>query len=151
MTPPFRDDCPPEYSLFRRRFLGAGIATVGFAAAPLSLAALANTVPAMPAAKFLEVSSQLINHQLNAELGGRLGAAMAAADPAFEQKIDSILTIAKTNNAKIVEDFYPEIPPGKRQDAALAIVSAWYSGVLSEGARIGGLCLRAGAHVSTNK
>jgi hypothetical protein len=81
----------------------------------------------------MEVSSLLINHRLNAGVGARLGAAMAAADPGFEQKIDAILTIAKTNNAKVVEDFYPNIPPGKLQDAALAIISAWYSGVISEG------------------
>jgi hypothetical protein len=133
MTVPFRDDCPPEYSLFRRQFLGAGVAAAGLAAAPLGPAALAETVPAVPPAKFMEVSSVLINHQLNAEVGGRLGAAMAAADPGFAQKIEAILTIAKTNNAKIVEDFYPKIPPGTLQDTALAIISAWYSGVISEG------------------
>jgi hypothetical protein len=132
MTPPFRDDCPPEYNLLRRHLIGGGVAAIGLAAAPFGVAVLADTVPAMPVSKFMEVSSLLINHQLNLEIGGRLATAMTGVYPGFEQNIDDILTIAHSKNAKIVEDFYPDIPSGKLQDAALAIISAWYSGVISE-------------------
>jgi len=132
MTPPFRDDCPPEYNIHRRHFIGGGVVAMAWAAAPFSVAALADTVPATPAPKFMEVSSLLINHNLNLEIGGRLAAAMTEADPGFEQNVEDILLIARSKNAKIVEDFYPDIPPGKLQDAALAIISAWYSGVISE-------------------
>ena len=45
---------------------------------------------------------------------------------------DDILTIAGNNNAKIVEDFYTDLPQGRIRDIALAIISAWYSGVIAE-------------------
>ncbi len=132
MTYPFRDDCPPEYSLVRRRFLGGGVALLGLAAAPRDVAALAGTVSGIPLPKFMEVSSLLVNHQLNGAVGARLAVALAVAYPDMEQNIDDILTIARKNNAKVVEDFYPDIPQGSVQDAALTIISAWYSGVISE-------------------
>jgi fructose 5-dehydrogenase small subunit len=132
MTPPLRDDCPPEYNLLRRHFIGGSAAVLGLAAAPLSAAALADTVPAIPVSKFMEVSSLLINHALNPEVGGRLAAAMVGAHPGLEQNIDDILTIARGKNAKVVEDFYQDVPQGNVQDTALAIISAWYSGVISE-------------------
>jgi hypothetical protein len=132
MTNAFRDDCPPEYNLDRRHFLGVGTAVIVFAASPYGLAALPDPVSGVPAPKFMEVSALLINHHLNLEVGGRLAAAMSRVYPDIEQSIDDILTIARTRNAKIVEDFYPDIPPGRTQDMALAIISAWYSGVISE-------------------
>lgn len=132
MTHLLRDDCPLEYNLFRRQLLGGSIAFAGLAAVPYGVAAFADPVPSIPLPKFMDISSLLIDHQLNGDVGGRLAVAMAAAYPDLEQNIDAILAIAQKNNAKIVEDFYPDIPPGKLQDAALAIISAWYSGVISE-------------------
>ncbi len=132
MTHPLRDDCPPEYNLLRRHFLGGSAVFIGLAAASRGIAASADTASAVPPANFMEVSSLLINHQLNAEVCNRLAIAKASAYPGIEQDINDILTIARKNNAKVVEDFYPDIPQGKLQDTAQAIISAWYSGVISE-------------------
>ena len=132
MTDVFRDDCPPEYNLNRRHLLGVGTAFMGLAAAPHGFAASPNTASGALLPKFMEVSSLLINHNLNAEVGSRLAAAMSRAYPDIEQNVDDILTIARNHNAKIVEEFYSDIPQGRIQDTALAIISAWYSGVISE-------------------
>ena len=78
----------------------------------------------------MEVSSLLIDHNLNGDVGARLAAAMSGINPGIEQDIDRILEIAHKNNAKIVEDFFPDLPEGRLKDAALAIISAWYTGVI---------------------
>jgi len=132
MTNVFRDDCPFEYRLDRRHLLGVGTALMGLAAAPYGFAAVPDTSSSMAVSKFMEVSSLLINHNLNAEVGSRLAAAMNGAYPDIEQNVDDILTIAGNNNAKIVEDFYTDLPQGRIRDIALAIISAWYSGVIAE-------------------
>ena len=132
MTDIFRDDCPPEYNLNRRRFLGVGASVMGSAIIPYGFAAAPVTASGVPLRKFMEVSSLLIDHHLNAEVGGRLAAAMNGVYPDIEQNIDRILTIARNNNAKVVEEFYSDIPQGRILEIALAIVSAWYSGVISE-------------------
>ncbi len=132
MRYPFRDDCPTEYSLFRRDFIvGSGV-LMGLALLPGAVAASASSASAVPAVKFMDISSLLINHTLNRDIGDRLAAAMSSAYPGIEADIDEILTIARNKNAKIVEDFFPDIPVGKLRDTALAIISAWYSGVISE-------------------
>ena len=132
MTDDFRDDCPPEYNLNRRRFLGVGASVIGSAIIPYGFAAAPDAASGVPLRKFMEASSLLIDHHLNAEVGGRLAAAMNDVYPDIEQNIDHILTIARNNNAKVVEEFYSDIPQGRILDIALAIVSAWYSGVISE-------------------
>jgi hypothetical protein len=120
------DDCPPEYRLVRRQFLAGGAAVI---ATPSAAAA---ATAALPTAKFMEVSALLVNHRLNAELGARLAAGLAAADPQIAEDIEDILAAAHKNNAKTVEDFFPDLPAGRVKDAALAIISAWYSGVVSD-------------------
>jgi hypothetical protein len=80
--------------------------------------------------KFMEVSSLLIDHHLDAEVGARMAAAMLRIHPEIEQDIGAIIEIAKTKNAKIVEEFFTDIPPGRLKDTALAIISAWYTGVV---------------------
>jgi hypothetical protein len=127
-----RDDCPPEYNLDRRHFLGVSTALMGLAAAPCGFADLPDAVSSIAVPKFMAVSSVLINHNLDAEVGSRLAAAMSSFYPDFEKNVDDILAIVQNKNAKIVEDFYPDIPQGRMQDIALAIISAWYSGVISE-------------------
>ncbi len=91
------------------------------------------TAPAI-SSKFMEVSSLLIDHHLDAEVGARMAVAMARLNSKIEQDIDAIIAIAKHKNAKIVEDFFPDIPDGPLKDTALAIVAAWYTGVVESNA-----------------
>ena len=43
-----------------------------------------------------------------------------------------LLAIAGKKNARIVEDFFPDVPEGPLKETALAIISAWYLGVVSD-------------------
>lgn len=134
MTEPVRDDCPPEYRLARRHFLAGGVVLIGGLASSTHLiAAPLNASAAVSAQKFMEVSSLLIDHKLDSDVGARMAVAMSSIHPGFEQNIDQILEIARKNNAKIVEDFFPDLPEGKLKDTALAIISAWYTGVVVDG------------------
>jgi hypothetical protein len=81
--------------------------------------------------KFMEISSLLIDHHLDAEVGARMAVAMARLNSKIEQEIDAIIAIAKQKNAKIVEDFFPDIPDGTLKDTALAIIAAWYMEVFA--------------------
>jgi len=105
-------------------FMGALASSTRVVAAPL------NASTALPAPKFMEVSSLLIDHKLDGDVGARLAAAISSIHPGIEQDIDQILEIAHKNNAKIVEDFFPDLPEGRLKDTALAIISAWYTGVV---------------------
>jgi fructose 5-dehydrogenase small subunit len=136
MKPPVRDDCPSEYSLeyslARREFLAGSVVFMGALAssAHVVVAAPLNASTTLSAAKFMEVSSLLIDHKLDGDVGARLAAAMSSVNPAIEQDVDQILEIARRKNARIVEDFFPDLPEGKLKDTALAIISAWYTGVI---------------------
>ena len=133
MTETYRDDCPLEFALSRRTLMAGGLLLTGAMIAPPLLNAQ-STAAAGPAAspKFMELSTLLIDHHLDAGIGARLAAAMAKLNPAINAQIDQILDIAKTHNAKIVEDFFPAIPDGELKQTALAIISAWYMGVISD-------------------
>jgi fructose 5-dehydrogenase small subunit len=131
MKQPVRDDCPSEYSLARRDFLAGSVVFMGaLASSTRVVAAPLNASTALPAPKFMEVSSLLIDHKLDGDVGARLAAAISSIHPGIEQDIDQILEIAHKNNAKIVEDFFPDLPEGRLKDTALAIISAWYTGVV---------------------
>ena len=104
----------------------------GLASSTHVIAASLDASAGLPAQKFMEVSSLLIDHKLDSDVGARMATAMGSIHPGIEQDIDQILVIARKNNAKIVEDFFPDLPEGKLKDTALAIISAWYSGVISE-------------------
>ena len=45
---------------------------------------------------------------------------------------DRLLAIARKKNARIVEDFFPDLPEGPLKETALAIISAWYLGVVTD-------------------
>jgi len=131
MKQPVRDDCPSEYNLARRDFLAGSVVFMGaLASSAHVVAAPLNASTALSAAKFMEVSSLLIDHKLDSDVGARLAAAMSSFNPGIEQDIDQILQIARKNNAKIVEEFFPDLPEGRLKDTALAIISAWYTGVI---------------------
>jgi hypothetical protein len=131
MSPSDRDDAPPDFSLFRRKTLiGGGLLLGGFAAAPRIPAAPEEPATADFDNHFIQLSSLLIPHQLNRDVGLRLAAALRKKDPAFTANVSALLDIARKKNAKIVEEFFPDVPDGPLKDTALLIISAWYLGVI---------------------
>jgi fructose 5-dehydrogenase small subunit len=130
-----RDDCPTAFNLGRRELLAGGLAFVGgfaFATLPAVSAAAAAAWSGESAARFMEVSSLLIPHRLNEGIGQRIGAAMNALNPTLAEQVNELLAIARKRNARIVEDFFPDVPEGPLKQTALAIISAWYLGVVSD-------------------
>jgi hypothetical protein len=131
MSPVDRDDAPPDFSLFRRKTLIAGSLLLGGFAAGA-------TIPATPADsatgdfgnQFIQLSALLIPHQLNRDVGMRLAAALRTKDPEFSAHVTTLLDIARKKNARIVEEFFPDLPDGPLKDTALLIISAWYLGVI---------------------
>jgi fructose 5-dehydrogenase small subunit len=130
----YRDDCPSAYSLARRELLAGSVFFIGGLAVLSALPALA--APASwsdeSSARFMQISSLLIPHQLNEEVGKRIGAAMSALDPSLAEQVTGLLAIARQKNARIVEDFFPDVPEGPLKATALAIISAWYLGVVTD-------------------
>jgi hypothetical protein len=132
---PPRDDAPEQFSLTRRNLMVGGVLLAGAVFLPIEVSAqsVSGTAQAI-SLKFMEVSSVLIDHHLDAEVGARMAIAMARLNSGIEHDIDAIIAIAKQKNAKIVEDFFPDIPEGHLKDTALAIISAWYTGVVENSA-----------------
>jgi hypothetical protein len=130
----YRDDCPTAFSLARRELLLGGLFLAGgFAALPtLPAIAAAASWSQQSAAQFMEISSLLIPHHLNEQVGRRIGAAMSGLNPALSEQVGALLAIAKSKNARIVEEFFPDVPEGPLKETALAIISAWYLGVVSD-------------------
>jgi fructose 5-dehydrogenase small subunit len=128
----YRDDCPTAFNLTRRDVLVGGLLIGGIAALP-TLAAIAapTSWSDQSAARFMEISSLLVPHHLKEEIGKRMGAAMAAMNPSLSQQIDELLSIARQKNARIVEDFFADVPGGPLKETALSIISAWYLGVVT--------------------
>ena len=117
-----RDDAPPDFSLFRRKILVGGGLVLGGLAAGTGIPDFAN--------QFMQLSSLLIPHQLDRDVGSRLATALSTKDPGFTAQVSTLLGIAQKKNARIVEEFFPDIPDGPLKDTALLIVSAWYLGVV---------------------
>jgi fructose 5-dehydrogenase small subunit len=130
----YRDDCPTAYSLARRELLLGGLSLIGGLAVVPTLPAIAEAASwsQEAAAQFMEISHLLIPHHLNEEVGERIGAAMSALNPSLPEQVSGLLAIAKNSNARIVEDFFPDVPEGPLKDTALAIISARYLGVVSD-------------------
>jgi fructose 5-dehydrogenase small subunit len=134
MTDTPRDDAHELYSLSRRQILIGGGLLFG------AMAAASGTpgdppIGALPDKdnSFMLVSSLLIQHHLNREVGKRLAIAMRIANPGLDDHIGQLLAIAKAHDAKCVEDFFPSVPDGPVKATALAIISAWYLGVVVDG------------------
>ena len=130
----YRDDCHTAFSLERRELLLGGLYLLGGLAVIPTLPAIAAAASwsQESAAQFMEISSLLIPHHLHGEVGKRIGAAMSALNPALSEQVAALLAIAKNKNARIVEDFFPDVPEGPLKETALAIISAWYLGVVSD-------------------
>jgi hypothetical protein len=130
MTHSHRDDAPADFSLFRRKILiGGGVILGALAAPPIATIAADSAGSAYPS-QFMELSGLLIAHRLDRDVGLRLAAALRMKDPTWEAKVTGLLQIAKRKDAKIVEDFFADVPEGPLKDAALLIVSSWYLGVI---------------------
>ncbi|KJC50419.1 sorbitol dehydrogenase [Bradyrhizobium sp. LTSP885] len=128
-----RDDCPTAFSLDRREVLAGAFFVGGLAAfGTLPAAAATASWSDESVARFQDISSLLIPHRLNAEIGKRIGSAMSQLNPSLSDHVAGLLAIAKQKNAKIVEDFFPDVPDGPLKQTALAIISAWYLGVVSD-------------------
>jgi fructose 5-dehydrogenase small subunit len=127
-----RDDSPTAFNLARRKVLVGGLFIGGLAALPTLPAIAATSWSDQSAARFMEISSLLVPHHLNEEIGKRMGAAMGALNPSLSQHIDGLLSIAREKNARIVEDFFADVPDGPLKQTALSIISAWYLGVVTD-------------------
>jgi hypothetical protein len=127
-----RDDSPTAFNLARRKVLVGGLFIGGLAALPTLPAIAATSWSDQSAARFMEISSLLVPHHLNEEIGKRMGAAMGALNPSLSQHIDGLLSIAREKNARVVEDFFADVPDGPLKQTALSIISAWYLGVVTD-------------------
>ena len=128
-----RDDSPTAFGLARRQLVLGGLSLVGgLAVAPTLQAATAGSWSQESAARFMEISSLLIPHHLHEEVGKRIGAAMSALNPSLSEQVAGLLAIARNKNARIVEEFFPDVPGGPLKETALAIISAWYLGVVKD-------------------
>lgn len=133
MVDPDRDDCPTAFSLARREVLVGALYAGGLAAlVALPSVSAAASWSDESAAQFMEISSLLVPHRLNEEIGKRIGAAMSGLNPSLPAQVTGLLAIAKGKNARVVEDFFPDVPEGPLKETALAIISAWYLGVVSD-------------------
>ena len=128
-----RDDCPTAFNLARREVLVGGLIVGGVAALrALPVIAAPTSWSDQSATRFMEISSLLVPHRLNEEVGKRMGAAVSALNPSLSQHIDGLLSIARDKNAGVVEDFFADVPDGPLKQSALSIISAWYLGVVTD-------------------
>jgi hypothetical protein len=130
-----RDDSPTAFSLARREIVIGGAFLVGGLATGLMPTQTAMAAWSEEAsARFMEISLLLIPHRLDQEVGKRIGAAMGALNSQLSNQVTELLAIARNKNAKIVEDFFPDVPEGALKETALSIISAWYLGVVTDAA-----------------
>ena len=81
---------------------------------------------------FMRMSTLLINHQLRPEIGVRVAETAAGQYKDLPGMLDAIIAIAERKHAAVVEDFFPDVPEGPLKETALAIISAWYLGVVND-------------------
>jgi hypothetical protein len=112
----YRDDSPSMFNLSRRKVLIGGTLLAGSLAAGPALPAL------LPESDtpFMKLSKLLIPHQLDPEIGKRIVAALTAIRPSLAQDVPALLAIASKKDARIVEDFFPDVPDGPLKETALS-------------------------------
>jgi hypothetical protein len=131
MSHSYRDDAPADFSLLRRKILvGGGLLLGGFGAISNVVSVAADAVPGDFANQFMQISSLLIPHRLDHDVGLRLAAALRMKDSEFAAHVTGLIDIAQRKQAKIVEEFFSDVPDGPLRDTALRIISAWYIGVI---------------------
>ncbi|MBM6550571.1 sugar dehydrogenase complex small subunit [Marinomonas ostreistagni] len=119
----------------RRNFLRAGAILGADSLLGVSLpvsAALANE-PGV--ASFMKLSRLLVNHHLDEGVGQRMWVLLKDKHSNLNQNVADILKIATQKQAKIVEDFFADIPVGELQDLAYQIIFGWYAGCLDTSAQ----------------
>jgi hypothetical protein len=110
---------------------GATLIAGGVAASlhpSLSLAA-ANAVTQT---RFMKLSSLLVNHRLNPDIGARIAETASGQYENLTAMLDQIFAIAEIKQAAAVEDFFTDIPDGELKDFAHWVIFAWYSGCSSD-------------------
>jgi hypothetical protein len=131
MNQSYRDDTPAGFNLFRRKIIIGGGLLLGGLATASNVPTVAASAPTTDFPnQFMELSSLLIAHRLDHDVGLRLAAALRIKDPMFAAHVIELIAIAEKKNAKIVEDFFADIPDGPLKEVALLIISAWYLGVI---------------------
>ena len=118
----------------RRSVLRVGLALAGALAAPAS----AEVQQALPRRDedFLSLSEVLTGHsKLNPELGRRLNASLSDTHPDFDAHVSACTTFARAHGSSAVQPLVAALQAEDPQLAAsaLAIVSAWYTGVAGDG------------------
>lgn len=127
----YRDECSTAFGLSRRDMVIGGASLGGLNA--LSILPAFSAQPAASderVARFMDLSSLLIQHRLDPVTGKRIAGALAAQNPSLPDQMTTLLDIARKKNARIVEDFFPDIPDGALKETTLSIISAWYMGVV---------------------
>ncbi len=116
----------------RRGLILTGITLLGSYVAVSSLPSWA--IPQEDAtlqAQFMRLSNLLVNHVLNPAVGARMLKVAAAEHQDLARMMADIIAIAEQKQAKVVEDFFGDIPEGPLQALAHWIIFAWYTGCSS--------------------
>jgi len=117
--------------LSRRQVLLSGAAMVagGLVSAALPRWAFADS--SLHFIPFMQVSRLLVNHELDDAVGARMLALLQVDDAQLGQKLSQLLAIARSQQATVVEAFFPAIPAGPVQALAYRIIFGWYTGSLT--------------------
>jgi hypothetical protein len=86
---------------------------------------------AVDPAPFMQLSTLLVNHRLDAAIGARIAAGAGAVHPQWQSMGAQIIAIAQERKAQAVEDFFDAIPEGALRDYAHWVIFAWYTGCSS--------------------
>lgn len=116
----------------RRNVLLGGAAVLGgyLVASPVTTFAVSVGEQAQ-AARFMQLSQLLVNHQLDPQVGALIARFAAKKHADLDALADSIIGAAAQKQAKTVDDFFDDIPAGPAKDLAHWIIFAWYTGCSS--------------------
>jgi fructose 5-dehydrogenase small subunit len=115
----------------RGMLLGSAAMFAGGALASLAPQLAVAAVDTSVQDQFMKVSSLLIDHQLNPDVGNRIASFAAGQHQNLTQMLDAIITVAEKKQASIVEDFMDDLPEGELKEFAHWVILAWYSGCSS--------------------
>lgn len=114
----------------RRKFLQASAILGAGSLLGVSLPVSAALAKEPGVAPFMQLSHLLVNHHLDEGVGQRMWVLLKDRHADLDQNVSAILKIAMQKQAKIVEDFFADIPEGGLQDLAYQIIFGWYAGCL---------------------